>query len=200
VRTSPPVRHASLPFTGAAKAESPSEALVIQPNALVDGHFAFIWRLLRRLGLGRADADDAVQQVFMIAMQKLDRITAGSERTFLYGIALRVASNARRAAGRRRDTASGLLQDAPGLQAAPDEITELSRAWALLDELLEQMRPELRRVLVLAEIEQIEVAEIAALEKLPLGTAASRLRRAREEFRALLAEKAPRNPFALEKP
>jgi RNA polymerase sigma-70 factor (ECF subfamily) len=72
------------------------------------------------------------------------------------------------------------------------------RAWALLDELLAELPEELARVLALAEIEQVEVPEIAALEKIPVGTAASRLRRARALFRELLAGVQHRNPFGSE--
>src|SRR5262245_14241147 len=79
-------------------------------DAAVDAHFDFIWRLLRRLGLRPSDADDAAQQVFMIATQKLHSIAPGSERSFLYGAAVRVAANARRAEQRKREDASDALE------------------------------------------------------------------------------------------
>jgi RNA polymerase sigma-70 factor (ECF subfamily) len=44
------------------------------------------------------------------------------------------------------------------------------------------MSPDLRTAFVLYELEHLELREIAALEHIPQGTAASRLRRAREEF------------------
>jgi len=161
----------------------------------VERHFDFIWRLLRRLGLRPADADDAAQQVFMIATQKLHAIAPGSERSFLYGTAVRVAANARRAAGRRSDEPSDTVEQHASLELHPDQRRTLDEAWTLLDDLLERLPDELRRVLVLAEIEQLEVAEIAALEMVPVGTAASRLRRARETFREHLKRASARNPF-----
>jgi RNA polymerase sigma-70 factor (ECF subfamily) len=160
----------------------------------VEQHFDFIWRLLRRLGLRAADADDAAQQVFMIATQKLDAIAPGSERSFLYGTAVRVAANARRTASRRsEDPGDDVEHIATSLH--PEQRRTLDEAWALLDDLLERLPDELRRVLVLAEVEQLEVAEIAALEDVPVGTAASRLRRAREAFREHLKRASARNPF-----
>jgi RNA polymerase sigma-70 factor (ECF subfamily) len=42
-------------------------------------------------------------------------------------------------------------------------------------------------VLVLADIEELSTKELAELEGVPLGTAASRLRRARERLRELAA-------------
>jgi RNA polymerase sigma-70 factor (ECF subfamily) len=167
-------------------------------RALFERHFDFIWRLLRRQGLAPPDADDAAQRVFMIASQKIDAIAEGSERSFLYGAALRVASNARRGMTRRREVADEAIDAQPGAEAGPDDRAELARAWALLDELLAELPEELARVLALAEIEQVEVSEIASFEGIPVGTAASRLRRARAMFRELLSHAQDRNPFAPE--
>jgi RNA polymerase sigma-70 factor (ECF subfamily) len=172
---------------------------------LVHRHLDFVWRLLRRLGLSEADAEDAAQQVLLVVAGKLGEIEPGKARTFLYGIALRVASNARR--GQRRSLRAGQEQSA--LAAAqcppgggvpwPDELAELGRAQALLDELLSELPEELARVLVLAEIEQCTVPEIAELEGVPVGTAASRLRRARSAFRELLLREEHRNPLREER-
>lgn len=165
-------------------------------NALITDHFDFIWRQLRHQGLAPHDADDAAQQVFMIATQKLDDITPGAERSFLYGTALRVGANRRRAAKRRIADGDDRTLDALVSPAAPpDAETELRRAWSLLDELLASLPGELSRVLALAEVEELKVSDIAALEGIPVGTAASRLRRAREEFGRLLRASRHKNPF-----
>ena len=79
--------------------------------------------------------------------------------------------------------------------ALPDERVELERAAALLDDLLAHLPDELRRVLVLAEVEEATVPAIAELEAIPVGTAASRLRRARAAFDKLLERVARKNPF-----
>jgi RNA polymerase sigma-70 factor (ECF subfamily) len=164
-------------------------------ETLLSVHFAFIWRVFRRMGFCPADADDATQQVFMIASTKLDSMTLGRERAYLYGIALRVQSHARRAERRRREVPFE-ASEVPAASGSPaDAQLALKEAWRLLDELLAKLPEKLGRVLVLAEVEGLEVAEIAAFESIPLGTAASRLRRARERFRALLAKRPSRNPF-----
>ena len=136
----------------------------------------------------------------MIATQKLDAIVEGSERTFLYGTALRVASNARRGTSRRREVVDDALDARATGTTLPDEQAELRRAWALLDELLAELPEELARLLALAEIEQVTVPEIAELEQIPVGTAASRLRRARALFRELLVKAEHRNPFSQREP
>jgi RNA polymerase sigma-70 factor (ECF subfamily) len=152
-------------------------------RALIDRHFDFIWRSLRRLGLSGADADDGTQQVFWVAARKLDRIEAGRERAFLFGTAVRVASDVRRAASRRPEAVSeplDLSDPGPG----PEELTEQRRARALLDEVLDSMPLEARTAFVLFELEELSVVEIADLVGVPVGTVASRLRRARELFHA----------------
>ena len=178
-----------------ADAEPSSETTSCDFDALVHRHLDFVWRLLRRLGLSASDADDASQQVFMIGARKLDEIPPGKERAFLYGTARRVAANARRAERRRHEAPGELAEVVEALGALPDERLELGRAAALLDALLAQLPDELRRVLVLAELEEASVPAIAALESIPEGTAASRLRRARAAFEKLLARAASRNPF-----
>lgn len=168
---------------------------------MVDGHFDFIWRSLRRLGVPPGDVDDCAQQVFMIASRRLDDIAAGSERSFLFGTAVRVASGARRTRSRRREVPldAGEGGDAgesdegepdPGM--SPEEIADQRRARALLDEALEQMPTDLRAVFVLFELEEMSTPEIAELLGIPTGTAASRLRRAREEFERVVARMSAR--------
>ena len=44
---------------------------------------------------------------------------------------------------------------------------------------------DLRTVFVLHELEGLEVRQIAEIEEIPVGTASSRLRRARETFSAI---------------
>ena len=163
---------------------------------LVGAHFDFVWRLLRRFGLPAADADDAAQEVFMIAARRLSSIEPDRERAFLYGTARRVLANTRRGVRRRRETGEGEIADeSEASSALPDELVALVRARSLLDDLLLELPGELRSALVLAELEGATVPEIAAFEGIPVGTAASRLRRAREAFRALLAARRDQNPF-----
>jgi RNA polymerase sigma-70 factor (ECF subfamily) len=166
-----------------------------QLRALVREHFHFIWRLMRRTGLAPEDADDAAQQVFMAATRKSERIKPGSERTYLYGISLRVVANMRRKLARRSREGEPLDHEIVDHTAQPEQAAKLGEACSLLNELLGALPEELRRVLVLAQIEQFEVSEIAEAEGIPVGTAASRLRRARVIFREQLERVQERNPF-----
>jgi RNA polymerase sigma-70 factor, ECF subfamily len=173
---------------------APRESLPLI-ETLVNAHLGFIWRLFRRLGLPAADADDAAQQVFMIAANKLDKMLPGRERAYLYGIALRVNGHMRRTRRRRREVPIEAAPEHEAPRGTPEADVALRQARDLLDELLARLPEKLRRVLVLVEIEELEVAEAALLEGIPVGTAASRLRLGRERFRALLESHAAHNPF-----
>jgi RNA polymerase sigma-70 factor (ECF subfamily) len=80
-------------------------------------------------------------------------------------------------------------------RSSPERDLEVQQAMSLLDRLLEQLPLSLRLVFVLAEIEELSLADIAKLEDIPQGTAASRLRRARELFQAELERVESRERF-----
>lgn len=153
---------------------------------LFERHHARICRLLRRFGVQAAQIDDAAQEVFWVAARRLGEIQPGRESSFLYGVALRVASS-----DVRRQKADPATADLTSLSLAvdplpsPEDQLDRQKARALLDLALDRLPHELRTVLVLFELEGVELREIAALEGLPLGTASSRLRRAREEFSSI---------------
>jgi RNA polymerase sigma-70 factor (ECF subfamily) len=150
--------------------------------AMLAAHFRMVWRTLRRLGLTPAAADDAAQQVFLIASNRLTSVELGKERAFLLGTAYRVAANTRRKEERRREAGAHELERAAHASPNPEELVERKRWRQLLDVVLEEMPIDLRTVFVLFELEGLSCPEIAAALSIPLGTVASRLRRAREAF------------------
>jgi RNA polymerase sigma-70 factor (ECF subfamily) len=161
---------------------------------LVRDHFDFVWRLLCRLGVPRPDADDAAQQVFIVATQRLGQIPHGGERTFLYGTALRTAATLRRNQRRRARWVEPGSVDCASPELQPDAELERRQALAFLDDVLQRLPDELREVFVLCEIEELTAPQVAGIAGIPAGTVASRLRRARQEFgqqaRRLQAERA----------
>ncbi len=171
------------PADGAAVRET-SRGRDVRLRAVVDANFDFIGRSLRNLGVVDADVDDALQQVFLVVARRLDEVKEGAERAFLFQVAIRIASRMRRGRARRREIGEEVLVDHADASAGPEAIADRRRAHALLDELLEELELELRTVFVLYEIEELSTAKIAALIDVPIGTVASRLRRAREAFAA----------------
>lgn len=158
-------------------------------TAMFTAHFDFVWRSLRRLGVHDAAVDDAAQEVFVVAQRKLRVIEHGKEKAFLFGTAVRVAADARRAHGRRRETPSDTAAAASVDHREPvDELVEQKRARELLDRVIAALPDDARPVFVLYELEGMTMAEIAACLAIPPGTVASRLRRAREAFETVIAE------------
>jgi len=183
----------SLALDRTADGDSAGETEKARLERMIGDHLDFVWRQLARVGMPEADIEDAAQQVFVVASRKLADIETGDERGFLYGTAVRVASTWRRSLKRRREVGDDDLDGMRTTDFAPEELLDQNRARALLDRLLQEMPDELRDVYVLAEIEELPVPEIARMQGLPVGTAASRLRRAREEFRVRLNRWKARN-------
>lgn len=154
-------------------------------RAMVRAYHPRIWGLLRRLGVPVAAIDDAAQQVFIVASKKLDEIDVARERQYLQGIAVRVASDMRRSET-RREAREVVPSSVP---PTPEQLLDQARARALLDEVLDAMPYDLRVPFVLFELDELTVPQIAPILDVPEGTVSSRLRRAREEFRRLSAEK-----------
>jgi RNA polymerase sigma-70 factor, ECF subfamily len=179
----------------AAAAQSGCAPTDARLEGLVRDEFAYVWRLCRRLGLPEGDADDAAQQVFIKVASRISDVHHGSERAFLYGVAVNVAAQWRKKHAQRRETFDMSFESIEAtLPNAEDLLTEESER-RVLDALLDTMPDDLRTVFVLHEIEQQTAPQIAEVLGVPLGTAASRLRRAREDFAARLARFRARSRF-----
>ncbi len=168
-------------FIAAAPAESRA-AYEKRWRAIVQEHADFVWRALRRLGVLEADLADAAQQVFLVLARKLSHVQAGAERRFLFQTAFRVASDSRRTRRRQREVPDDLLLLHTDERPGPEHDLEARLRRAQLDRILDLMPMELRAVFVLSELEEMTMAEIAALTGMRPGTVASRLRRARAAF------------------
>jgi RNA polymerase sigma-70 factor (ECF subfamily) len=150
---------------------------------MFQAHHALVWRTLRRRGLDADAAADATQQTFLVAAERLADINTDSERAFLVGTALRVAFSWGRKTVRWQLDED---MDRRAAGAARDVLDEQT-AIQLCDLALSKVDPELAEIFVLFELEDLTSPEIAALLEIPLGTVASRLRRAREQFRLVVS-------------
>jgi RNA polymerase sigma-70 factor, ECF subfamily len=168
------------------------EASAARFRSLVEAHLDTVWRSLRRLGVPEAAADDAAQQVFLVASRRLAAIGDGLERSYLLGVAVRVASEMRRAIGRRREVPlEGLAADSipiRGHQCPPDEALDAKRALALLAGWLDEMPGKQREAFVLFELEELSATDVARILRVPVGTVVSRVRRARKHIRKRLTQ------------
>ena len=180
------------PDMGAALALS-AEAPGVTPGGLLDfdeiyaSNVDFVWRSLKRLGVVAASLDDAVQEVFVVVHRRLGDFEGRSTvRTWLYGIALRVARDHRRSRQARtpHEQISDTLPDTAS--PVPDEAVARVQAVETLDRLLGELDDDKREVFVLAEIEQLSAPEMAEVLGANVNTVYSRLRAARRAFEQAL--------------
>ena len=151
---------------------------------LYEEHADAVFRALRRWGVPDAAADDALQDVFVVASRKLAEFEGRStHRTWLFGIALRVARGVRRA--RAHETMGD--EEPEGHEAPQDERVDAMRAARLLDRLLAELDDAQREVFVMADMHEMSAPEIAEITGANLNTVYSRLRLARENITAAVA-------------
>jgi RNA polymerase sigma-70 factor (ECF subfamily) len=170
-------------------------------EAFVEQESASLHRFFLRLGAGRQEAEDLVQEVLL----KLYRSAPGYDARSAFGAyALRVARNAwidrRRRRGVRpegrsldepeRDGEAGLAELAatdldPTLPAERrEEVQRVERALARLS-------PAHAEVVELALVQGLPYAQIAEVLEVPVGTVKSRVFHAVRRLRAVLEEGAP---------
>jgi RNA polymerase sigma-70 factor (ECF subfamily) len=145
-----------------------------------------VWRSLLRLGVNQADCDDGCQRVWIVVARKAESMEPEKEKSFIFSVVLRVASDMRRSQKRNEPVEFDEYALPPGTSSGvidAETLLERQRGWRLLDQLLGDMSWELRTVFVMYEIEGMSSVEIASALGLPRGTVASRLRLAREAFR-----------------
>jgi RNA polymerase sigma-70 factor, ECF subfamily len=150
---------------------------------MVDEHVRFVQQTLRHAGVPKADIDDEVQRTFMIAARRLDDVQLAAERQFLFQVARNVAAHARRTLARRREVSGDQAPERIEAFATPENLAERKLMREMVDRILDRMHESLRAVLVLFAFEEMNMHEIAAALRIPRGTVASRIRRARAQFR-----------------
>ena len=139
---------------------------------------------LRRLGVPLAETEDVAHEVFLVMHRRWDDFDRLRPlRPWLFGIAFRVASQYRRNSLREVPN-DGFESEDPAL--LPDEAVAASEAHALLLKALSHVPLERRAVLVMHDVDEVSMRDIAAGLAIPLFTAYSRLRKARKELDAAL--------------
>jgi RNA polymerase sigma-70 factor (ECF subfamily) len=155
-------------------------------------HLDAAFNLARWLTRNDADAEDVVQEAFLRAFKFFDGFRGGSGRAWLLTIV-------------RHACYSWLQQNRPSeIVAGCDlEVTELDPAALdatfqvpagsdpeialihqadgdLLNEMISELPPQFREVVILRELEDLSYKEIADIVAIPIGTVMSRLARARK--------------------
>jgi RNA polymerase sigma-70 factor, ECF subfamily len=142
----------------------------------------YVYRTLRRLGTSASEVEDLAQEVFLALRRSWTEYDPTRPlRPYLFGISFRIASAYERK--RSREVAFGVVElgdSGPG----PDEALQTKQARALVLAALERIPLPRRAVLVMHDLDEIPVGEVASVLAIPLFTAYSRLRKARRELEA----------------
>ncbi len=207
----PPVGSAQARTDASASARVPPAAGTPDFAEIYDLNAPFVGRTLLRLGVAPNAVEDAMQETFLVIHRRLGDFEGRSAlRTWIFGIAVRVARSHRRTLARRpfwstftrsrarddgghEEDAAETLRDDPRHQ--PDALYERSEANALLNRLLDALDQDRREVFVLAELEEMTALEIGAILDVSPNTVSSRLRLARADFEKALARERARQEW-----
>jgi RNA polymerase sigma-70 factor (ECF subfamily) len=181
------------PAPGPGDAPVPKQVLSFE--TVYGQYFDFVWSSARRLGIQPAEIEDLIQEVFMVIHAKLHTIEKQeSLRSWIYGVVRRIASSHRRAARGYTNSSADASGDGEALSREPTplEQTERNAGLQLLMALLDELDEPKREIFSLVDVEDLSVPEAAEVLGIPLNTAYSRLRGARQSFEEVLARNAAR--------
>ena len=160
-------------------------------KAIYKEYFDFVWSSARHLGAAGDVIDDVVQDVFIVIHSKLATLQRPEAlRSWIYGIVRRTVSDYRRSR-RTRDAAGARLgaelKSSRPSQPSPLDMAERNAELELLESVLAELDEPKREVFVMVEVLEMTVPEVVQALEIPLNTAYSRLRMARQSFEEALA-------------
>jgi RNA polymerase sigma-70 factor (ECF subfamily) len=162
-------------------------------GVIFDEYFDYVWNTLRRLGVFESDLEDLSHEVFLRVHARLaDYDPSRPIRPWLFGFAYRIAADHRRLARHRHEVFGAAVEAVDPVKPADEHIAAVEER-ALVETALASMDFDRRAVLVLHDVEEVPVPAIAADLGIPLNTAYSRLRLAREELAAAVKRLRGRN-------
>ncbi len=150
-------------------------------DALFEAHRLDIASYCNWRTSSRADAEDAVAEVFLVAWRKIDLVPPGdAARAWLYATARKVTANTRRSLHRRGALEYRIARErfVDGLQSGVEAAEENA-----VHEALAMLSESDREVLLLVEWEGLRPGELAEVLGCQEVTARGRLHRARLRFR-----------------
>lgn len=165
-------------------------------EAYYDPVFAYCFRRV-----GRTDAEDIANEVFMVLWRRIDDVDAESELAWLYAVAYRTIGRRLRGTKRRHRLIArlgGIREPSP---ETPDTIVVRRDQDRLVVEALKELRPGDAEILRLRMWEQLSASEMATVLDCSVPAAEQRLSRAKKRFAAVLSSRLPAiaEPLSIEK-
>ena len=150
---------------------------------LVIRHGPMVFRVCRNVLNDSNDADDAFQAVFLVLASRAASIRrTASVASWLFGVAQRVATRARRSASRQRKLARDVMERA-GDRALPEHD---ERLWQILHREIDLLPERLRTPIVLCYLEGLSYAAAAHHLRVSESVIRGRLARAKNRLRRCL--------------
>jgi RNA polymerase sigma-70 factor (ECF subfamily) len=151
-------------------------------RTVFEAELDYVFATLRRLGVASRDVEDVAHEVFLRVHQRWDEYDPSRPlRPWLFAFAFRLANDYRRLARHRREV-FGDAEDPASVAPGADEILAGRDRRALVEAALEQVDHDRRAVLLLHDLEECPMTEVARILEIPVNTAYSRLRVGREEL------------------
>jgi RNA polymerase sigma-70 factor, ECF subfamily len=168
----------------------------VSAAAAFHAHAGAVARFARRMGVGVADLDDLVQEVFLAAHARGGyRSGAASERSWYLRLTWYAVTDHRR---RSLRAPQSLDAHEPATDAGQLRTIEARERLERVASALQTLSAHHRAALVLADIEGCSTDEIATTLEIPVGTVHSRLHHARKRFTAAMQRvEAPRAEAAV---
>jgi RNA polymerase sigma-70 factor (ECF subfamily) len=155
-------------------------------RSIVAAHAKTVRRRLRRLRVPERDLHDMSQEVFLVVHRKLD---SGHDRNSLSSlvnsVCVRVASSYHRCAFNRRRAKrdSGVFEIEPVDTSLEEQLHE-RHLWNRVSGALRELDDDQREIVILHDLAESAMSEVAETVGCPLQTAYSRLRAAYKTMRS----------------
>ena len=172
-----------------ASATPPPAAVPLPPfHEVYKQYLDFVWSSAGHLGAGPDVIDDVVQDVFIVIHSKLATLQRPEAlRSWIYGIVRRTVSDYRRSRRTRAAAGARLGTEPSSSRPSPLDLAERNAELELLENILAKLDEPKREVFVMVEVLEMTVPEVVQALEIPLNTAYSRLRAARQSFEEALA-------------
>jgi RNA polymerase sigma factor (sigma-70 family) len=141
---------------------------------LVRRHGPMVLGVCRKITRHAHDAEDAAQAAFLVFARRAGTIDPAGVASWLFGVAVNTAREARRRTSRRRETLSAIVPESGRFDPEPDFDTR-----AAIAEELAKLPHHYRDLVVRCDLEGESQAAVARRSGVPVGTVYSRLAAAR---------------------